>query len=211
MNQDKQPFLKQAALLLIATSIVYSCNNSKAKKALVTTEVQIQSTSPATGSLENKLKIDSLPANQIKNTSPREEFIVIPSFEVKVNLSEAAEEKLKKDKETILVGADFSGIPKDKSSDYYRHLGWIEVASTKKELKNSRQVVFNNIKYSKTIYDSLADKDIQVNIYVVSGRRSNKNNLLDTDLISEKMSRAKGKKFVITGRLIEEVDSTESY
>ncbi|MFB9863799.1 hypothetical protein [Rufibacter immobilis] len=211
MNQAKLWVITHMALLLLATSVIYSCNNNNASEAKVTNKAQRQVTLSEDDSAKPILISDSIAIHKTLNQTLRNEFIIIPKFEVEVRLSSAAEEKFKNNKETIIIGADFTGVPKDKSSDYYRHLGWIEVAHAEKELKNSRLAVFNNVKYPQAIYDSLAEKVIRVNIYVVSGRRTSENNLLYTEIISKSISEVKGKRLLIYGKLIEEMDSTDIY
>ena len=115
-----------------------------------------------------------------------------------------ANRKLKKDKETIIVAAFFTGQPKDTTSEMYRLNGEINVAYAEKELKDDRIARFEGVKFSKALYDSLADKDIQLLINIYSGRRSTNVNLLDCDILQDKMSALKEKKFVLKGKLIGE-------
>src|SRR5450755_3754746 len=64
--------------------------------------------------------------------------VIIPSFEIEVSLSEKANAKLKAGKETIIVRAYFTGIPKDTTSEDYIKSGGIGVASHDIELSDSR-------------------------------------------------------------------------
>ncbi|MBC3539980.1 hypothetical protein ACFSC6_04690 [Rufibacter sediminis] len=202
--------MRYMILLLLATTTVYSCNHKQDEKATAINAEQKQIVLAATDSTKNMLKSDSLDTKSSLSSNSSKDLKLIPKFEVEVRLSEAAETKLKSENETIIVGADFAGIPKDKSSDYYRHLGWIEVANAKMELRTSRTAVFKNLTYPKAIFDSISEKDFRVDIYVVSGRRSSQNNILDTDFISTRISKVGGKKIIVTGKLIAEMDSLES-
>ena len=128
--------------------------------------------------------------------------MIIPSFEIEVSLSEKANAKLKADKETIIVSAIFSGIPKDTTSEDYRKTGEFGLGFHNIELVESRIAKFEGIKFSKSLYDSLADKDIQLLINIFSGRKSTRDNLLNCDILQDKMSNIKGRKFTLKGKLI---------
>ena len=128
--------------------------------------------------------------------------VVMPAFTIDVDLSDKARKKLKADSETIIVAAYFSGTPTDTTSEAYRKEGDYFVATSKQELQNGHIATFDNVRFAKTRYDSLADKDIQVLINVYSGRRSTGDNLLECDILQEPMSRVKGNRFVLKGKLI---------
>lgn len=133
--------------------------------------------------------------------------LIIPSFTIEVNLSALANAKLASDKETMIVAAWFSGQPKDSTSKEYVETGAMFVKSSEIELSNSRIANFEGIKFSKAKYDSLANKDIRVLINIFSGRKSSPDNLLDCEILTDKMSAVKGQKFVLAGKLISEADS----
>ena len=130
--------------------------------------------------------------------------LIIPPFEIELSLSQKANEKLKKDNETIILDAAFTGFPKDSTSKQFLEEGEFYVAFSSIELKESRVAKFEGVKFSKARYDSLADKDISVGINIYSGRKSSQNNLLDCEYLENKMSIIKDKKFVIKGKLIGE-------
>ena len=128
--------------------------------------------------------------------------VIIPSFEIGVSLSPKAKQKIEKGKETIIVIAYFTGQPKDTTSEEYLKSGDMGITSAQREIKDSAIAKFEGVKFSKALYDSLADKDIQLLINVVSGRKSTKDNLLNCDILEDKMSHIKGKRFTIKGKLI---------
>lgn len=134
--------------------------------------------------------------------------LVIPSFSIEVKLSPKAEAKLLAGKETVIVAAWFSGLPKDTMSKEYAESGAMFIKSSEIELSNTRTANFDGIKFSRAAYDSLASKDISVLVNVFSGRKSSPDNLLDCAIVSDKMSVVKGQKFVLTGKLIAEADSS---
>jgi hypothetical protein len=144
----------------------------------------------------------SLPVNSLGYYKADGDSLIIPTFEIGVNLSPKADKKLKEDKETIIVAAFFSGQPKNKTSKEYLNDGEIFLTSAKIELTDARIAKFEGTKFSKTLYDSLDDKDIQLLINIYSGRKSSQDNLLDGGLLSVKMSKVKGKSWPMKVKLI---------
>jgi hypothetical protein len=146
-------------------------------------------------------KVDS-PSRYLGYYKIEGDSLVIPPFEIGISLSPKAEIKLKKDKETIIVAAYFCGVPKDTTSEEYMQDGDIFVASDKIELTDARTAKFQGVKFSKSLYDSLRDKDIKLSVNIYSGRKSSLDNLLDGGLLSNKMSRVKGKSYSMKVKLI---------
>lgn len=130
--------------------------------------------------------------------------VLIPSFNVAVKLSEKAEEKILNAKESILVTAWFSGLPRDTSSKEFREWGEVFIRSFSVELDTGRTARFEGLKFSRAVYDSLAGKDIKVLVSVYSGRKAFPDNLLDCEILSEKMSAVKGRTMQLPGKLISE-------
>lgn len=130
--------------------------------------------------------------------------VEIPSFEIQLSLSSKAEEKLKTAKETVIVAAYFSGIPKDTTSREYRKQGEVAISSIEKELAGERIAKFNGIRIPRKLYNTITEKSLAVLINVYSGRRSGKLNLLDCDIYQGPVSGIKGKEIVIKGKLINE-------
>lgn len=160
-------------------------------------------------------KTDMAPVSDTSKTSlpvadyftPAGDSLIVPSFQIEVGLSQQAKDKLSKDKETIIAAAWFSGIPKDTLSKEYAESGELFLQSAQVELDTGSVASFENIKFSKAKYDSLADKDIRVLINMYSGRHSSPDNLLDCSILSDKMSAVRGQKFVLACKLIGETDS----
>ena len=141
--------------------------------------------------------------------------VEIPYFEIELNLSEKAEEKLKTDNETVIVMAYFEGgitnienVPEHYKDKIFASR-FLYFASHSIELTDKRLARFENIKFSKDLYDLLDDKDIMVLINVFSGRKSTGDNLLDVDILQGTISEIKGKKFTLNGKLIGENDEDE--
>lgn len=132
--------------------------------------------------------------------------VEIPFFEIELNLSKKAEEKLKTDNETVIVMAYFDGVvnpdnvPKKYKDKIFANK--LHLLSYPIELADKRFARFENVKFSKDLYDLLEDKDIMLLINVFSGRKSTGDNLLDVDILQDYMSEIKGKKFTLKGKLI---------
>jgi hypothetical protein len=128
--------------------------------------------------------------------------VTIGPFEVEVLLSPKAEEKITKDKETIVVYVFMEGDPKDRSKAKLEEDGSFFVASSRMEIQYGEVARFDSIKFPRTIYDQLVDKDVQFGLNVSSGRKSSPNNLLDCQSIFDKLSHVVNKKLTVTGKLI---------
>ena len=135
--------------------------------------------------------------------------VLIPYFILRLQLSKLAEDKLAKDKETVIVSALFSGDPKDTTTKEYREAGEMFLASRQLELDTARTARFEGIKFSKTQYEALAGKDIRLLVNVFSGRHSTPDNLLDCEILAGSMSGIKEKLKVLKGKLIAEADALE--
>jgi len=183
--------LKISSIIFIAAFLL-SCNSNDVKK----------NDTPA-GDTTKVNKPDTSLTNNLGYFKIEGDSLVIPAFEIKVSLSPKAEEKLKARKETIIVAAYFSGQPKDTTIAEFQESGAMSVAVSHTEIRNDSIVAkIEGAKFARSLYDSLADKDIQVLINVYSGRRSGPDNLLACDILDEKMSAAQGKQFTIKGKLI---------
>ncbi len=129
----------------------------------------------------------------------------LPGFDVEVQLSAKAEEKLNKDKESVIVAAYISATPKDSTTNKeYLKYGELSITSVEKELKDSRNATISGIRIRRSLYDSLVENSINVLINVYSGRRSTKVNLLDCGILQDSLKNLAGRKFFIQGKLIGE-------
>ena len=103
-NQHSHTMKKSTIIYCLALTIFLGgCSNYKDK-----TEV----------SNDDSLKAAKLAPKPVYDGIYRVEgdSVVIPSFEIEVELSPKAEAKIEKDKESIIVSASFSGIPIDPNS-----------------------------------------------------------------------------------------------
>lgn len=129
--------------------------------------------------------------------------LLIPTFEIEVRNSLKTNQMLTKQKETVLVLAYFFGEPKDEKD--MDDIGQLQIINKEVELTGDARIArFSGIKFSKQVYEKLADKDLRVLINVVSGRRSSDDNLLDCGLMDLKASQFMDKRFLIGCKLNEE-------
>ena len=183
--------------LAILLGLFLACNNNQAKTDNTNSTDKSEQDSSSTTNVDKSEAVeeDALGFKIIGDS------VVIPSFEIEIKLSEKAEAKLKADNETIIVAAYFSGEPMPEASDadkddiYYLPTHEIELSDT-------RVARFDNAKFAKYSYNLLENKDISVLINVYSGRRSSENNILDCGILEEPISKVKGKRFTIEGKLI---------
>lgn len=168
--------------------------------------INISCTSSGEKTNSNSLKEDSVTNVKIVTAAdyftPVGDSMELPSFEIEIQLSEKAKKQLKKKKETVIVAAYLSGIPKD--TTLYMEDGEYAIGAHNIELVDSENAKFTGLKISKAIFESLADKDIQVLINVFSGRRSSNLNLLDCDILQKQISELKDQRFQLKGKLIGE-------
>ena len=131
--------------------------------------------------------------------------VEIPSFDIELKLSEKAEKKLKNNNESVIVMAYFSGDPIENIPNKYvdnLEMNELFLLSYPIELNDKRLAKFENIKFPLELYNLLANKDIRLLINVYSGRKSTNSNLLDCGILQGSMSKIKGKRFTIKGKLI---------
>jgi hypothetical protein len=153
------------------------------------------------------------PASRESSTSPggdylrvEGELVLIPSFDIVLEVDQKARAKLKADKESIVILTYFSGLPTEaaeKKYPEYEMEGEILLAKSALEVQNGFTAKIENIKFPKARYDDLADKDISLLVNVVSARKSSTENYLDCGIIEGKMSAIAGKSFTIKCKLIE--------
>lgn len=183
---------KLLVYLPIALFVVFSCQDKHAHSELNELKANVE--------LENRNKEKN--EGLIETIRIDGDSIFIPEFEIEVQLSPKAKSKIEADKESIIVKAYFSGIPKDTLNDDYKMWGKIHIGSEEKELWNSNVAEFRNVKISKTAYEELSDTNFEVLINVFTGRHSSISNLLDCEIVQEGINEVKGKRYQLKGKLI---------
>jgi hypothetical protein len=153
--------------------------------------------------------LDSSTTLFVANDKPlSDSFVVIgdsvlfPGFEIEVSLTDAAEKLLKEKKESIIVIAYISGIPKDTTLEEYKDWGKVHLKNYSIELMDSRIARFDHIIISKEVLNELVDTNVEILINVYTGRRSSSVNLITCDLLQEGIETIKGKRYVLKGSLL---------
>ncbi|MFB9080914.1 hypothetical protein ACFFLS_22465 [Flavobacterium procerum] len=178
--------MKNIFYLIIIFIVISACNNnSNADKTKI---------SKANSEI-NQNKIAKSEKLKIVGDS-----IEIPSFEIEIDLSKKAEEKLRSENETIIVLTNIFGEPKSDSNQE----GPLALAHSKIELTDKRKAVFKNIKISEKTYKSLESDKIWATIEIFSGRKSTNNNIIDSDFLEDDVENIINKKFVLKAKLIGE-------
>lgn len=133
---------------------------------------------------------------------PTGDSLIIPAFDITVELSEKANQTLKAANETIIVSAMFSGVPRDTMMKEYREWGEFSIGEKQIELPAAGTAKFTNAKISKKDFELLGSKDIKILINVFSGRKSTQDNLLHCDILEEPISKVRLQKNVLKGKLL---------
>lgn len=131
----------------------------------------------------------------------------IPAFTIQLNLSDRANALLAARHETIIVHAWFSGQPKDTATAEYREVGGLFLTEKKIELDTARTAIIDGVRFPQKLLDALASKDISVLVNVYSGRRVIPENILNCDIVDDKINHVGGKIITLPGKLIAETDS----
>ena len=186
-------------ILIILTGLIFGCTSATNKN---TKENSIQTKNDSTDKKQVDINTHDLDSNYLKIVG---DSVEIPSFEIELKLSEKAEGKLKIDNESVIVMAYFSGEPIENIPDKYIdnvEMDELFLLAYPIDLTDKRLAKFENLKFSKELYDLLANKDIRLLINVYSGRKSTDLNLLDCEILQDNMSNIIGKRFAISGKLI---------
>jgi hypothetical protein len=131
--------------------------------------------------------------------------LVIPTFEIEVTNSPAADRTLAKKKETIIVSAMFTGVPSDPKEQEKGEEGLISFGNHDIELTGKNRIArFEGLKFHKNLLGKVSDKDISLLINIYSGRKSSQDNLLDCGILDMKASKLENKRFVMGCKLIAE-------
>jgi hypothetical protein len=126
--------------------------------------------------------------------------VIVPPFEIEISLSPKAKKRITDSSETIIVDVLLSGTPKDSSN--LDEMGSFFVGSAEREITYGQIARFDNVKFPKKMYDELADKDVDLNLNVYTGRKSSQFNLITGDLLFDKLSNVINKRFTLNEKLI---------
>ena len=145
-------------------------------------------------------------------TSPvvREKDVLLPGFAIQVNLDDAAKAKLIEMHETIIVAAYYGLYPReDAPAAYEKYVsedGEFSLVNKNIEITHDKPIaVFNEVTCPRELYDVLTEPDknkIKVLINIFSGRKASPNNILDCNILEEKLSDVTGKAHVLSCKLL---------
>ncbi|TAN40474.1 MAG: hypothetical protein EPN25_07485 [Nitrospirae bacterium] len=128
--------------------------------------------------------------------------IVVPTFEIKIDLDKRAERELQARNETIKISLWLSGVPrKDADVGINKAMG-IVLGFFEQELAREGVVRFEGLIISERLYNALEDKEYGVSCSVASGRKSSGSNLLNCEPFEKSISRMAGKQHIIECKLI---------
>ena len=197
------------AVFIIA--VMSACTSSPHDPASSTASGSSSDSQKNVPSLSRKESRDSHHANQSKIEQKGMEYfrvendsMILLPFEIEVNLSPKARKRILGYNETIIITVTLSGTPRDerlRAED-----GSFDVASAEKEIAGEQIVRFEHIKFPVGVFNQLLQKDVEVFVYFYSGRKSSPNNLLSSDILSDKASNIVQKRFKLDGKLISEDD-----
>lgn len=128
--------------------------------------------------------------------------VAIPPFEIAIVLSPKAKERIINSGETIIVRIFLEGVPGDWSKVRLGDDGSFFVGDAEREIRYGQVAKFEELKFSKKIYDQLADKDVLLTVNVYTGRKTSRDNLIMGDFLSDKLSNLIRRHFTLHYRLI---------
>jgi hypothetical protein len=128
----------------------------------------------------------------------------LPPFTVNVRLSKGAAARLEGAGETVVVVAYFFGFPIPSARELGGEMGELHVGHDEREMKGAGIAEFKGSEYDSSRLAVLEKGEVKVLINVVSGRRSDKNNLLDCDVFEDSVARAAREGIPILCKLIGE-------
>lgn len=179
---------------LIATTILlmfFSCVDKEKSQPKTDSLTIVQNIKYKTDTSQNK--------NYLKCVG---DSIIIDPFEIEIELSDKARERIVNSNETIVAAMFFYGYPKDSTKANSEKDGTLYLVGDSKEVKYGQTIQFKNLKIAKKDYDELTDKDFELNLNVSSGRKSIQENLLDCKGLFGKVSNVVNKKHILKGKLI---------
>lgn len=135
--------------------------------------------------------------------------LVVPSFSISFDLSEAVQRTLITGKEDLIVDLVLSGMPVDKSKlmdkDYYNdedeevYLKHIELVY---EQNDNQTLTIENLKISKEALDALEDPNYTVGLNFYSSRTSSDNNVFSANALIEEVNTLKGKTHTVKVKML---------
>lgn len=143
------------------------------------------------------------PADEKDNATPT---MPVSEFNVNVRLSDAAQKKLVKSKETIIVAGSLTGNPKQGTEQRYLDIktGLVDLGDIELEVHPGEIATFKNLKLDPGPIARIDSHDPSILISAYSGRKSSKYNLLDCGSYEGNIVQIRGQTIDINCQLIEE-------
>jgi|GEM_PF-2350665 len=179
------------ALLLV---VILSCH-APGRKA---TAVIAKTDSPAV----RVAPVDTLPARPPSSYRFEGNQVIVMPFDFEIVLSPKAQARMAEGHETIIVDVSLDGMPRDSSKVELSEDGSFNLASVRKEIRYGDTARFDHLTFPRKWYDQLADTDAEISVNVFSGRKSTKDNLLDVEFLSAKISSVVRRHITLRGKLI---------
>lgn len=147
--------------------------------------------------------------NEKELVKSSKDSVIVPNFEIQLNLSKKTEKKLKDENESVIIAVDFIGEPEKRivetrKYEFYDENGDLTIGTKRVEFESKRIIKFENCKVSKKLLKLLKNETYDVRINVASGRKSSDDNLIICDYLQENIETIKNKKTILNGKLIYE-------
>lgn len=127
-----------------------------------------------------------------------------PSFTVDVKLTPAAASKLTSTNETIIVAADYSGIPVGIGGSPADPNGTVQLGRETVEMFGAGRAVFSTANADPTRRHLIEKGEVRLLINVYSGRRNSEDNVIDCGIFDDLLTLATQKPIEINCSLIGE-------
>lgn len=175
------------ALIFCVSHFISSCNGSD------------QNVSPSDGNKKSSEKVSWANGETFK--IERDSILLAP-FTVEITFSDKAKARFEDKKESIILSAVFVGIPKDPKNPNLAEDGQFYLGSADREIYYGQVATFEGVKLPKKLFDQLNGDEPEYIINVYSGRKTDPDNLINTDLLSGKVSSAANRHMKLHAQLI---------
>jgi hypothetical protein len=126
----------------------------------------------------------------------------VPAFDVQIELSEKAKQRILGKRESIVVDVFLEGTPKAGSRAKLEEDGSFFLGSVKREIRYGQTAHIDDLKFPIKLFDQLEDKDADLTVNVYTGRHTSPDNLITGDFLGDKVSKIAGRNYVLKYKLI---------
>lgn len=178
--------MKKSAAILLVLIVISSCSNEQTRTI-------------------EKNDVKSLPLVQKQTKTAvgakieiAKDSISLPNFEIILELTAAAKQRLKQNNESIIVKAMFSDLQiYGQENEGLTEFEGLFLGSHEVEIRKKNIAIFNNIKLPTKNFDRISDLNIEVLLNVYSGRHSRNMNILDCYSMRVMIDSVKDKPLII--------------